>query len=147
MYAHYDLSEDMFYRKSKGVPGFLSSLLSGKIKEPNDWVREIFDDPPHWSTGKHSPQLEAAIIGGFGETVKDAILYLDENIIAYNTAHTILSNIYALGILSDVLNNVHVITNTENRFLLSDAGEVINLITKGDQTPFIYEKVGTRFDD
>ena len=147
IYTLYDLSEDMFYRKSKGVPGFLSNMLSGKIKEPNNWVREIFNDPPHWSTGKLVPQLEAAISGGFGETVKETILYLDENIIDYNTANVILSNIYALGILSDVLHNVHIITNTENSFLLSDAGEVINLITNGDQTPFIYEKVGTRFEN
>jgi len=147
IYTLYDLSEDMFYRKSKGVPGFISYMLSGKIKEPNNWVREISNDPPHWSTGNPVPQLQAAINGGFGETVKEAIRYFDENIIDYNSASSILSNIYALGILSDVLHNVHVITNSENSFLLSDAGEVINLITKGDQTPFIYEKVGTKFEN
>jgi ATP-dependent exoDNAse (exonuclease V) beta subunit len=59
----------------------------------------------------------------------------------------VLKNIYALGILSDVLHNVHHITTNENTFLLSDAGEVLNLITKEDQSPFIYEKVGNRYEN
>ena len=45
-------------------------------------------------------------------------------------ANAVLSNIYALGILSDVLYNVHKITTSENTFLLSDAGEMLNLITE-----------------
>ena len=58
-----------------------------------------------------------------------------------------MANIYALGILSDVLYHVHLITQADNSFLLSDAGEVLNLITKSDQSPFIYEKIGSRFDN
>ena len=65
----------------------------------------------------------------------------------YKTANTILSNIYALGILSDVLYNIHLITTSENSFLLSDAGEVLSLITGEDQSPFIYEKVGNRYEN
>ncbi len=71
----------------------------------------------------------------------------DRNIKSYNTAKLILSNIYILGILSDVLNHVHHITSDENIFLLSDAGELIYLITEKDQTPFIYEKAGNTFEN
>ena len=56
-------------------------------------------------------------------------------------------NIYSLGILSDVLKNIHEITSSENSFLLSDAGEVLRLITAGDQASFIYEKAGNRYDN
>ena len=52
-----------------------------------------------------------------------------------------------LEYLSDVLHNVHQITTSENSFLLSDAGEVLNLITGEDQSPFIYEKVGNRYEN
>ena len=84
---------------------------------------------------------------GLDQILCEAIHYYDENIIAYNSAIAILSNIYALGILSDVLHNVHLITTSENSFLLSDAGELLNLITREDQSPFIYEKVGNRFEN
>ena len=58
-----------------------------------------------------------------------------------------LANIYELGILSDVLHKVHQITTNENLFLLSDTGELLNLVTREDQTPFIYEKIGNRYEN
>ncbi len=84
---------------------------------------------------------------GFGECVRDAIHYYDSNIINYKSANAILSNIYTLGILSDVLTQVHLIAEDENLFLLSDTGELIYLITEKDQTPFIYEKVGNTYEN
>jgi ATP-dependent exoDNAse (exonuclease V) beta subunit len=147
IFTLYDLSDDLFYRKGQGVPGFIRSLLSGNIKDPNSYVREIDNDPPRWSTGAMAPQLKAAISGGLDEILLEALHFFDGNIINYRSANSIFSNIYALGILSDVLHNVHQITTTENSFLLSDAGELLNLITREDQSPFIYEKVGNRFEN
>lgn len=147
IFVLYDLSTDLFYRKGQGVPGFIKNLSTGIIKPPNSYVREIDKDVPRWSTGDTSPQLQAAIDYGLGKILVEAIHFFDNKIIEYKSAVAILSNIYALGILSDVLHNVHLITSSENNFLLSDAGELLNLITKGDQSPFIYEKVGNRYEN
>lgn len=147
LFSRFVLSDDMFYHKGQGVPRFIRMLVSGEVMEPNKYVREIENDPPRWSTGATSPQLQAAINNGLDKILVDAINYFDLNIMAYRSAEVILSYIYALGILSDVLRNVHLITSSENCFLLSDAGELVNLITRGDQSPFIYEKVGNRYEN
>ena len=52
IFAQYDLSDDMFYRKGQGIPGFIRNLESGSVREPNSYVREIEKSPPRWSTGK-----------------------------------------------------------------------------------------------
>jgi ATP-dependent exoDNAse (exonuclease V) beta subunit len=147
LYSTFELTDDMFYRKGQGVPRFIKSIASGKVIEPNNYIREVMKDPPRWSTGKMAPQLQDAIGDGLENIVREAITCYDENIVKYSSARVVLSNIYALGILSDVLYYVHRITTSENSFLLSDAGDVLNLITKGDQSPFIYEKVGNRFEN
>lgn len=147
MFSRFELSEDMFYRKGQGVPGFIRSLASGNIKEPNSWVREIDKDSPRWSTGSITPQLQAALASGFDTILREIIQYYDENILDYRSAECVLRYIYDLGILSDILRNVHQITTSENSFLLSDAGELLNLITGEDQSPFIYEKVGNRYEN
>ncbi len=147
IYARYELSDDMFYRKGQGVPRFIKILTSGVVAEPNRYVLEVLNDPPRWSTAGIAPQLQQAIQNGLEKYIKEALGFYKDNILEYNSATVILSNIYALGILSDVLYNVHVITNSENSFLLSDAGEVLNLITRGDQAPFIYEKAGNRYEN
>ena len=147
LFSEFGLTDEMFYQKGKGVPGFIKSLASGIVKEPNSYVLQINNDPPKWSTGITSPQLMSAIGGGLGKVLKEAINFYSENITGYKSAAAILSNIYALGILSDVLHNVHLITASENSFLLSDAGEVLNLIISEDQSPFIYEKIGNRYEN
>src|ERR1035437_279695 len=147
IYSKFELSDDLFYRKGQGIPGFIKSLVSGNVKGPNSYVREIDKEQSRWSTGTITTQLESAISSGLGQTLLDAIHYYDENIVVYNSAVSIFSNIYALGILSDVLHNVHLIATSENSFLLSDAGELLNLITREDQAPFIYEKVGNRYEN
>ena len=147
IFSKYELSDDLFYRKGQGIPGFIRSMVSGSFKEPNNYVREIGNDPPRWSTGSTAPHLQLAIDNGLDKTLREAIQYYDENVVVYKSATVILKNIYALGILSDVLKNVHQITTNENSFLLSDAGELLNLITREDQSPFIYEKVGNRFEN
>ena len=147
IFSKFELTDDLFYRKGQGIPGFIRSMVSGNVKGPNSYVREIDNDQPRWSTGLIAPQLESAIISGLDKTLREAIHYFDKNIVVYRSAESVLSYIYALGILSDVLHNVHLITTSENSFLLSDAGELLNLITREDQSPFIYEKMGNRYEN
>jgi ATP-dependent helicase/nuclease subunit A len=147
IFSAFSLSDDMFYRKGQGIPKFIRSLAGGNVIAPNEWVREIMNDPPRWSTGTMAPQLQDAIADGLENILRETISFYQTNIVAYNSSKAVLSNIYALGILSDVLYNVHKITTSQNSFLLSDAGEVLNLITMGDQSPFIYEKIGNRYEN
>jgi ATP-dependent helicase/nuclease subunit A len=147
IFSGFALSDDMFFQKGKGIPGFIKSLISGNVKEPNTYARAICNDPPRWSSGPATPQLKNAISDGLEKTLREAIGYYDENIAFYRSSLAVLSHIFALGILSDVLSKIHLITTSENSFLLSDAGEVLNLITRGDQSQFIYEKVGNRYEN
>jgi len=68
------------------------------------------------STGNPAPQLGIAIGKGLDAILLDAINFYDKNIVAYNSAVSVLSNIYALGILSDVLHNVHLIRPLKTAF-------------------------------
>ena len=147
IFTEYDLNEGMFFQKGKGVPGYLRSLLSDNVKEPNNYVRAIANDPPKWSTGAPDPKLKSAINAGLESILLEAIQTYDNGVVSYKTSRAILSHIFALGILSDVSRNIHQITTAENSFLLSDAGDILNQITSGDQTSFIYEKAGNRYDN
>ena len=79
--------------------------------------------------------------------LKRQLIIMTQVLIHIRLQRKYLQTFIYLGILSDVLNQVHHITRDENIFLLSDAGELIYLITEKDQTPFIYEKVGNTFEN
>ena len=145
------VTDDMFFQGKKGVPSFLRKISALQINtdEPlNSYIRKVLEDPPRWFTGTvPAPQLSSALSDGLGEHIIKAINYYNENFISVNTAYAILSNIYSLGILSDILDKVHEITTAENKFLLSDTGELLYHIIGSDQTPFIYEKIGNNFEN
>ena len=143
----YSLTDEMFYQKGKGVPGFIRSLTAGSVEKPGSHVLKILDDPPKWSTGKPAEELTDALAAGLDDAVKEAIETCNRNYSVYHSAEVVLSNIYALGILSDVLKRVHEVASSENSFLLSDAGEFLSRITGEDQAPFIYEKTGNIFSN
>ncbi len=147
LFDAYGLTDDMFFQKGKGVPSFVRAAAAGEFKAPNSYVRSAAADPPRWSSGKTAPQLESALEAGLAQVVSDLIAHYDNSMADYKSAKAILSYIFILGILSDILSQVRLITRDENVFLLSDAGELIHLITERDQAPFIYEKVGTTYEN
>lgn len=147
LFSEYGLTDDMFYQKSKGVPGFVRALASGRLTEPKTYVRAILADPPKWSAKTPVRELQNAISAGLEEALRTAIKFYDANVVNYNSSKEILTNIYAVGILSDILKRVRLIASSENSFLISDAGELLRDITSGDQAPFIYEKIGNRYEN
>jgi ATP-dependent helicase/nuclease subunit A len=147
LFSEFNLSDEMFYYKSSGLPNFIRNLSRGIAVEPNSYVNKVRSDPPKWSSGKIDAKLQDALGKGFEKTILSTLSYIDDNIVRYKSSIVILSNIYALGILSDVLRKVRDVAASENSFLISDAGELLSLITNGDQAPFIYEKIGNRFEN
>ena len=148
LFSQFYLNESMFYQRKKGIPSFVKTLSSGEVKRPNSYTLAITGNPPKWATGGGvEANLQSALDAGLEKLLREAIDFIDDNIIRYKSTEAILANIYSLGILSDVLRNIRQITADENSFLLSDAGELLNRVTACDQTSFIYEKTGTRFSN
>ncbi|HLN19718.1 MAG TPA: UvrD-helicase domain-containing protein [Bacteroidales bacterium] len=145
--AGYNLKDEYFFQKSRGIPKYLGCLAEGIITEPKGAVREALLPEPRWSSGKMVPSLAAAVAGGLGDVIRDSVLFYDAEFARYNTSIVILSNIYALGILTDILKQIRMITSSANSFLLSDAGELLYRIIGNDQCPFIYEKIGNRYEN
>lgn len=60
------------------------------------------------------------------------------------TAEAILSNLNALGTLSDIAEQIRLTNIAENRLPISDINLLLNRVIDGSDTPFVYEKIGTR---
>ncbi len=64
----------------------------------------------------------------------------------YYTAKSILGNLNALGITTDIALKVREIALKENLFLLADANRLLYRIIDENEAPFIYEKIGSRYN-
>lgn len=57
----------------------------------------------------------------------------------------LLKNIYPLGIFGQILKRIVAFRKKKSAFLLSDTNNFLHKIIGKDDTPFIYERIGTKF--
>lgn len=64
----------------------------------------------------------------------------------FRTAEAILQRINQFGILNNIQREIQTICREQNVMLLADTTELLNRIIDGNDTPFIYEKIGTQLN-
>ncbi len=101
------------------------------------------ESPEGWAT-KTSPKkdlIEQSFYAGLGELLGkvEPLTY------QWNTLQAISKNIYVYGIFRNLLDELSAIKDEESILLISDANEFLKEITKENDAPFIYEKVGNQY--
>lgn len=118
-----------------------------EIKEPTSTFCKLADNLDKWTTkttpAEKRPAISSAFSAGLNDAVKGAVS-LFKNSIDYNSAQSILKNFYTLGILYDIKNRLGKLQQENNTLFLSDTTELLNQMIAGTDSPFIYEKTGTR---
>ena len=63
----------------------------------------------------------------------------------YITANAILPNLYTMGILQDVAKQIETTNRNLGRLPISETNRLVNQVIDGQETPFIYERMGQYF--
>lgn len=137
--------EDFNYGKS-GIAGYFLKLQ----KKEFDFVfgsryTDCYNSTDKWVTAK-SVKKDLIL-----NLVSQSLLPLfheaedirTKNLRDYITANIVLKEINNLGLLGDISNQVRIINQENNSFLLSDTNVFLNSIIADSDTSFIYEKTGT----
>lgn len=122
---------------------------NGEIKEPNDTFRKLPDDISAWYTKTTLPEIKNRIEEAFGNGLNDCVCDIIDhydNSVIYQTAYEINRYFFALGILGDVDKKIREYAAENNVMLISDTTELLNKIIQGSDSPFVYEKIGSRID-
>ncbi len=144
------LTVDDFLSKNKGGVGeILRRYSEGEIKPPaSTWNKAAGEGryTPAGASPHVAGALSEALKKGLDEAVKGISALFEERYPAYLSADALVKTIHVMGILGAISEKVRVLAHDENLFLLSDSGELINKLIADDDTPFIYEKIGTAYD-
>ncbi len=144
------LTYDLFTGKSRTPVKYFEKLKSVDKLEPGSTLLKLIDEPEKWGR-KDNPvavnQQIAEIYPLLNMLIKKAIDLVKREFENYSTAKVISQNYFALGIIADIANEVQAICRDENIFLIADSSYFLNKIIDQNDTPFIYEKIGTRFQN
>ncbi|MEN2281068.1 UvrD-helicase domain-containing protein [Algoriphagus sp. SE2] len=101
------------------------------------------DNPESWHT-KSSKKIDA-ILASYDQGLNQILHQIVALTSKWNTLQAIAKNSYVYGVFRNLLDELTLIKDEENILLISDANEFLKEITKGNDTPFIYEKVGNQY--
>lgn len=117
--------------KNQPIPKLTDATLA-KIDQPDSWFSK---------SSKCMDQIQSAYEQGLNQI----LIQMDALTSRWNTLQAIAKNSYVYGVFKNLLDELSLVKDEENILLISDANEFLKEITKGNDTPFIYEKVGNQY--
>lgn len=124
-----DYAEGMLIEKPK--PGFLNAAA----------------DSDKWFKKADSQKLLSELGGDLDAPLSDFIAMFDAPYREFNTAVILKKQIYSLGAARELREAMVRIQKEKNVLSLDDSNAILKGIIDGTDAPFIYEKLGVRFND
>ena len=130
---------------SRGFPVKFDRLGSRDkpMSDFTDIQKNMSESPKGWATQK-SPkkqEIDQAYFDGLGSLLAQ----IEPLELKWNTLEAISKNIFVFGIFRNLLEELTLLKDEENILLISDANEFLKEITRENDAPFIYEKVGNQY--
>lgn len=118
------------YDKEKPTPAFVN-----KAQDPDKWFAKANANLKDKLEGVLEPKLQA-FLECFGQPYKE-----------YITAKAIAGQLYGLGMAQELRNAFQRVQKEKNVISLDDSNIILKNIIDGSDAPFIYEKLGVRYED
>lgn len=132
-----------FKNGKSGCASWFYKLEAGDFTTPSATVRKGGDDPKIWITANAAKKNEIeAIRDELMRYLRQALNVFDREYAAYLSARQVAGNLYQLGILHDLYNEVRSYCDEKGVMLLSDTTHILNLLIAGNDTSFLFEKCG-----
>lgn len=137
-----------FKSMKSGAAGYFYKLADKRFDAPSDTVRKAINDVGGWVT----KNKEADVLGRINSIyphlsslLRECVEWHDTYSPHYNTAIRVADNLYQLGILNDLYTQVRAFCDEEGVMLLSDTTHLLNILIDGNDTPFLFEKMGNYY--
>ena len=140
---------DLSYGKT-GVASFFRKLQNGIFDDGiiGSRVTDCLEDASKWSTKKND---RADFIQALADTtlipiLQQAVAEQPRQWKLFKSADLTLRHLNQLRLLGSIEQKVREMNEESNRFLLSDTQQLLHSLIKDSDSPFIFEKIGTRLE-
>jgi ATP-dependent exoDNAse (exonuclease V) beta subunit len=145
------LTSKAFYFSDTGIAGYFNNLAKGDLSkiEPNSRVQTTVGEDK-WTAGKLSKEETAAVEGIKSELLNifNAIDIIKEKDYSdYTLFQLINRNIYSLAVLNEIEKLLNEYKADNNILHISEFNKMIAKIVLNEPIPFIYERLGERYNN
>lgn len=132
-----------FAGKSRSFAGYFYAVAGGEHKAPTETVRKRAAAPEGWAA-KGSPAER--LVPQLRPLLQKLCTLYDENIRLWNTCDLLRENYRSFALLSDLYARVQQLCAEQSTMLLSETKYLLSEFIGRNDAPFIYEKVGNRYE-
>ena len=142
------LAEQCDYGRN-GFYGYFSRLASGTIAQPTARTRAVFEDSDY--CGARFCKGRKVLPGADAIAPRLLALYHEAErltavpLVDYNTRKLVLQNLFSLALLGQLDMQLHSYTRENEILHLSDFNKLIAGVVEQSPTPFLYERLGSRY--
>lgn len=134
-----------FKGSSKSFVSCFARYAAGEFKEPTATMLKAADDIEQWYKKGDSAAIKTAAMEL--QPILRRICEVYERGVAHiNTTNLLRENYRSFALLADLYNKVTDICDEENIMVLGETKHILSTFINDSNAPFIYEKVGNRFE-
>ncbi|KOY84864.1 hypothetical protein AD998_00720 [bacterium 336/3] len=139
-----------FYQGDRGLGGFIHKIVDKKMDEkiPNSYVLEILEEGKWYSNAKKNPKssiLDDAI-PELEPLLSDICSYWLNSKETYFLIKETLNDFYKVALTGEIHQAVEEFKIQNNIVYISETNEKIAKIVQNEPVPFIYERLGERYN-
>ncbi len=137
-------SVDDFSYKSTGVAGYLEKLANGEIRAATNRASNAAQSAEVWVSKSHKQQK--AILNLVENHLQSNLQDILGLLIKYFSVAAVLKHIRILGILTDLKEEIRLHLKDKEMLQLADSNLLLSKIIGNSESPFVYEKIGVRYN-
>lgn len=135
---------------SRGDKGFINYFkkIQRQDYQPTKTVLEAVDNPVKWVTAKASEEVKDRVNSVYprlNAILSESLNYYETEALDYQTALAILRKLNNLSLLRILADQLSEYRRDNNVLLISDTQQLLRELVKDNEAPFIYEKIGNRY--
>ncbi|MFY0594426.1 UvrD-helicase domain-containing protein [Roseivirga sp.] len=131
---------------SRSVANTFKKIASGNFELSATFLKAVNgEDTWYTKTSDKADQIEEFVSGRFGDVARGIVQYIDEYQVEYNTARTLVKNMFSYGLLEELNKHLKNYRDEHNVMLISDNNLILRDILDQADAPFIFEKLGSYF--
>ena len=137
------VAAEEFAGKSRSFVRYFATVAGGEIKTPTATARKMALTCDGWCA-KGSPA--EPLTAGLRPLLARLCQTYDDNIRLWNTADLLRENYRGFALLTDLYQTVQRMCEEQNTMLLPQTKAILSEFVARNDAPFIYEKIGNRFE-
>ena len=139
-------AEDFAYGRG-GCVGYFVKTADGTVAPYGKRVLDALESEEKWVTARSSRKEAArSVVPTLRRLLAKLCSIYDDNIRFLNTARLLSANYRSFALLDDLSEKVAEICTEQNLVPISETNAILGKLMGDNDAPFIYEKVGNRFE-